>query len=279
MPNMWWSFGAFLTSKTKILDVTEDPTHSHPALQLPSLTVESVQSFTYLGSEVNSQQVLEATIKERLVKAGTIFAMLSRIWQASTLPIKVKALVYNTLVRPVALYGSETWALLPGQEQQLDTADMKWVRRIAGVTLWDQLHNAEIRFRALPHCLVSWSETCRQSRLRYYGHLHQLPLDRAPGSPWIGKPQELIDRDAPSPPGTPSLRWTLPPEDSPWRSFISSPQTVISTETKSSWPTAWIGNRLDRVHGPPDDGMTVSMGLSIPTHKPDTYKEIQRAQP
>ena len=230
-----------VSSKTKILHVTEDPTHSHPALQLPSLTVESVQSFTYLGSEVNSQQVLEATIKERLVKAGTIFAMLSRIWQASTLPIKVKALVYNTLVRPVALYGSETWALLPGQEQQLDTADMKWVRRIAGVTLWDQLHNAEIRFRALPHCLVSWSETCRQSRLRYYGHLHQLPLDRAP--------RIALDREAPGAhrPGRPVTSWnTLIEMDAATRGLTLEELHQLAPDRDQYRDQVVLADRLNR---------------------------------
>ena len=85
--------------------------------------------------------------------------MLQRLWTASPLPIRIKALMYNTLVRPVALYGAETWVPLPSQEHILDVADMGWIRQIVGVSLRQEIPNPKIRRRA--QCLVTLSATCR----------------------------------------------------------------------------------------------------------------------
>ena len=87
-------------------------------------------------------------------------------------------MTYHSLVRPIALYGAETWALLPSMEKIVDVAEMRWVRRLSGITLDRELPNDEVHRRA--RVPVSLSEACRQARLRYYGHVSRLPADRAP---------------------------------------------------------------------------------------------------
>jgi hypothetical protein len=176
--------GMRISTKTKLMHINPLPhpgsadTSRPPPLQLQGFTVDPVDRFTYLGSDVNAALDLATTIQDRLTKAGTVFAQLSRIWTAKHLSMALKAKMYLTLVRPIALYGAETWTLLPSQEHLVDTMEMRWLRQLAKVSLREELHNDEIRRRS--QCPTPLSEACRQARLRYYGHLSRLPPSRAP---------------------------------------------------------------------------------------------------
>ena len=48
--------------------------------------------------------------------------------------------LYNTLVLPVLLYGSETWTVKARDARRITAAEMKYTRRTAGYT-WDRLQN------------------------------------------------------------------------------------------------------------------------------------------
>ena len=86
--------GMILSDKTKLLHVNSTPGAAHPPLQLRNFTVEQVLSFAYLGSEVNLDQDLARTIRDRLAKASAAFARLGHIWDARTLPMRTKAKLY-----------------------------------------------------------------------------------------------------------------------------------------------------------------------------------------
>ena len=49
--------------------------------------------------------------------------------------------IYNTLVLPTFLYGSENWTLTASQRRGTDTAEMKLLRPLAGYTLYDHKTN------------------------------------------------------------------------------------------------------------------------------------------
>ena len=55
---------------------------------------------------------------------------------------------------------------------------MGWIRRIAGISLRPDLTNDAVR--RLAHCPVKLSETCRHSRLQYFGHVCRMGPSRAP---------------------------------------------------------------------------------------------------
>jgi hypothetical protein len=45
--------------------------------------------------------------------------------------------IYRTLARPVLIYGSEAWRIRRADEKRLQAAEMKFMRKTAGSTLWD----------------------------------------------------------------------------------------------------------------------------------------------
>jgi len=53
--------------------------------------------------------------------------------------------IYNTLVLPTFLYGSENWTLTVLQRRRMEAAEMKLLRPLAGYTLYDHKTNDYIR--------------------------------------------------------------------------------------------------------------------------------------
>jgi hypothetical protein len=50
------------------------------------------------------------------------------------MPKKLKTKVYKTMIRPVILYGAETWAVKEGQVKKLEVVEVRYLRAIKEVT-------------------------------------------------------------------------------------------------------------------------------------------------
>ena len=61
---------------------------------------------------------------------------------------KLKIKIYKTVLRPVLLYGSETWAHKKDEERLLEKTEMRMLRRIPKISLSERLRNEEIRAKA-----------------------------------------------------------------------------------------------------------------------------------
>jgi len=53
--------------------------------------------------------------------------------------------IYNTLIVPTFLYGSENWTLTASQRRRIEGAEMKLLRPLTGYTLHDYKTNDFIR--------------------------------------------------------------------------------------------------------------------------------------
>ena len=85
------------------------------------------------------------------------------------MPMRLKAKIYTTMVRPVMTYGSECWGLKKKNERKLNTTEMRMLRMMLGVTLKDKLRNEEVRRRTT--VTTSVVTIVERSKLRWYGHL------------------------------------------------------------------------------------------------------------
>ena len=45
---------------------------------------------------------------------------------------------YNVMAVPVLMYGSENWSLNRSDKRKIEAAEMKFLRPMAGYTLWDK---------------------------------------------------------------------------------------------------------------------------------------------
>ena len=69
----------------------------------------------------------------------------SVVWQENASETEGKSLKKKKLVRPVMLYGAETWATTRGQEARLEVNEMRMLRWMCGITRMDKIRNEHIR--------------------------------------------------------------------------------------------------------------------------------------
>ncbi|EYC21189.1 hypothetical protein Y032_0020g45 [Ancylostoma ceylanicum] len=93
------------------------------------------------------------------------------------IPERFKSKVYRTVVRAVALYGAECWAVTEEVERRLSGMEMKMLRCMAGITRLDRICNQDIRQR---FGVAPITDKLREARLRWYDHV----LRAESGSVW-----------------------------------------------------------------------------------------------
>ena len=166
----------------------------------PNNNVETVESFTYLGSVIDQNCSPSADIYRRIALASSVLGRLSRVWNSSRISTKTKLRLYNSLVLSVALYGSATWTLSSELSRKLDAFDTKAQRLILKIRWDDFVSNVELRKRTNQ---LPLSTTIRRSRLRLCGHIARLPPE--------SDTRRLLSTTAPNswkrPPGRPPGRW------------------------------------------------------------------------
>ena len=63
-----------------------------------------------------------------------MFARLKKIWKDKHVTIETKTKLYEVFVVSVLLYGAECWILRKVDEHRILTAEMGWLRRLAGIS-------------------------------------------------------------------------------------------------------------------------------------------------
>jgi hypothetical protein len=83
-----------------------------------------------------------------------------------------KMIIYKTLIKPVLMYGAETWVLSKADELRLGVFERKILRRIHGPicegAIWRSRYNEELYHLYDETDLVT---TIRITRLRRAGHI------------------------------------------------------------------------------------------------------------
>ena len=113
--------------KTKALDInTATPSNFTVAGQ----AVERVESFQYLGSQIASNGGTSADICARIKKARAAFASLRKTWRSGQITHRTKIRIFNSNVKSVLLYASETWGVSAANTQKLQVFVNRCLRYI-----------------------------------------------------------------------------------------------------------------------------------------------------
>jgi hypothetical protein len=111
-------------------------------------------------------------IQRRIQTANRCFFGLRKHLQSSHLSRQTKLTIHKTLIRPVLLYGNETWVLTKREENQLLVFERKVLRTICGPKIENGVyrrrynHKLDNEFNS-PNAL----NVTKTSRLRYAGHM------------------------------------------------------------------------------------------------------------
>jgi hypothetical protein len=86
----------------------------------------------------------EKDIETRIVNAQNAFHMLNRIWYSSNLSKGNKIRIFNSNVKSVLLYGSETWKINKKLIQKLQVFVNKCLRKIAKIWWPNKISNERL---------------------------------------------------------------------------------------------------------------------------------------
>ena len=134
-------------------------------------SLNQVDKFKYLGVTLSERGGTEAAVRARVTAAWAKWRELSGVINDKKMPRRLKVKMYLTVIRPVLLYGAETWTVGKKEERILESTEMRMLRRIKGVTLRDRLRSVNIRRELGVNDII---EKAREIRLRWYGHLTRM---------------------------------------------------------------------------------------------------------
>ena len=72
-------------------------------------SMEEVSDFRYLGVDISANGRLETELNHRLTEARKSAGVLNNMWRNRGIGIEVKRRMYEGIVVPTVLYGSEAW--------------------------------------------------------------------------------------------------------------------------------------------------------------------------
>ena len=157
--------GLFINiQKTKTMSIYSD---QNANINVRGEDLEEVNSFTYLGSNMTKQGGTDEDIDDRIRKAAAAYGILSKIWKTSNIGLKTKMQIFNSNVKSVLLYGSESWSLTKKREQKIQVFVNKclrkilkiyWPQRISNVDLWTRTKQKQINIQI------------KQRRFKWIGH-------------------------------------------------------------------------------------------------------------
>jgi len=171
------------TKKTKVFGFVGSD-HLRTKIIINDETLDKVSQFTYLGCSISYRFSYDVEFKlaKFLQLMGTIKRIIFKKVRTETI-LKI----YNTLVLPTFLHGSENWTLTALQRRRIEVAEMKLLRPLAGYTLYDHITNDYIRRRELR--ITGILDKIDEYRRNWLSHLQRMPQNRMPLNSYHYRPQ------------------------------------------------------------------------------------------
>lgn len=114
--------GEINEEKTKILVSTTSKartTRIGPILTIGDYNFEVVNTFKYLGTNIDSENNISSEINQRIIVASRCIHGLGSHLRSSLVSRRTKIQIYRTLIKPVLTYACETWTLNKKDEHLL----------------------------------------------------------------------------------------------------------------------------------------------------------------
>ena len=84
-------------------------TRNADKIKLDGEEIHEVENFVYLGSKISRDDGSDWDIQAKIGKTRTAFTILAPVWISKVISRKTKLRLFNTNVKSVLIYGSETW--------------------------------------------------------------------------------------------------------------------------------------------------------------------------
>lgn len=136
-------------------------------------TFEVVEEF---GSLLTADNNVSREIRRRIIIGSRAYYGLQKKLRSKKIHPRTKCTMYKTLIRPVVLYGHETWTMLEEDLQALGIFERRVLRTIFGVMqengVWRRRMNHEL---AALYGEPSIQKVAKAGMIRWAGHVARMP--------------------------------------------------------------------------------------------------------
>lgn len=186
-------------SKSKVMRCSREENVIGMNVRMNGEQMEEVKSFDYLGVCIAATGELNDEVRHRVEEGCKSWGALKSVMRCRGLGMDAKKRLYESVVVPTVLYGSETWGMKEAEKRRLDVLEMNCLRSMVGVTRMDRIRNEEVRRRT--GVVRELSSRVDQRVLRWFGHMERMSEERLVKKVMNS---EVIGRRAR---GRPKFRW------------------------------------------------------------------------
>ncbi|XP_062707776.1 uncharacterized protein LOC134288081 [Aedes albopictus] len=139
-------------------------------------TFKVVEEFFYLGSLLTADNNVSREIRRRIISGSRAYYGLQKKLRSKKIHPRTKCTMYKTLIRPVVLYGHETWTMLEEDLQALGVFEGRVLRTIFGGVqengVWRRRMNHELAALYGEHSI---QKVAKAGRIRWAWHVARMP--------------------------------------------------------------------------------------------------------
>lgn len=147
-------------------------------LELEKEQIKGVEKCKYLGVIFNKQGTSNDEIQERIRKGKQAIGALNPILWERNIRKHTKKRIYNTIVKSVVIYGSESWEITKDNRRKLRATEMDFMRRSCRRSRLERVRNEVIRRDMdLDRDIIDEVE---KKQLKWFGHTKRMKEERWP---------------------------------------------------------------------------------------------------
>ena len=162
------------TKKTEVMVFSRQKEQC--AMNVNGTPLNQVEKFKYLEVEFSNDVRLDCEIDRRIGSASAILRSLYRpVVTEGEVSGRARMAIFNAVYRPTLIYGHEHWVMTERTRSRIRTAEMRFLRRAAGLALRDRIHRSTIRESLKVALFLLYIE---RSQLRWLGHILRIPNER-----------------------------------------------------------------------------------------------------
>jgi hypothetical protein len=117
-------------AKTKYMICGTKKKYVENVFKVKLMTFERVNDFVCLGTLNTADNNFSAEMNNRIILANRCYFGMVNMLKAKNINRRYKVIVYKTLIKPVLMYGAETWVRSRVNELRLGVFESKILRRI-----------------------------------------------------------------------------------------------------------------------------------------------------
>ena len=119
--------------------------YTDPIITVKGQNLQNVDMFTYLGSTLSRNVLIDDEVDARISKVSTAFGRLrNNVWERQGLNLQTKLKIDKAIVMTNLLYACETWTVCFRNARKLNRFHVSSLRRLFLITWQDMILDMEV---------------------------------------------------------------------------------------------------------------------------------------